>query len=102
VAVASAEDGVMAMVSQGTEEGAEAGAEFAALVDASGLRCPEPVMLLHQGIRTIAVGEVLKLIATDPSTPRDVHRFCAYLGHELVAEGAAEDLFWCVIRRGDG
>lgn len=102
MSVADAEDGVMAMVSQDTEESTEADAEFAALVDASGLRCPEPVMLLHQGIRTIAVGKVLKLIATDPSTQRDVHRFCAYLGHELVAEGVAEDVFWCVIRRGSG
>lgn len=83
-------------------QGIGEGAEFAALVDASGLRCPEPVMLLHQGIRAIAVGEVLKLIATDPSTPRDVHRFCAYLGHELVVEGVAEGVFWCFIRRGSG
>lgn len=76
--------------------------EFVALLDASGLRCPEPVMLLHNAIRKIAAGEVLKLIATDPSTQRDVRRFCTYLGHDLVAEWVAEESFCYFIRRGGG
>ena len=76
--------------------------EFAALLDTSGLRCPEPVMLLHNAIRKIAAGEVLKLIATDPSTQRDVHRFCTYLGHGLVAASAEEGVFCYFIRRGGG
>lgn len=76
--------------------------EFAALVDASGLRCPEPVMLLHNAIRGIAAGQVLKLIATDPSTQRDVRRFCTYLGHDLMAESVRDEEFCCFIRRGGG
>ncbi len=76
--------------------------EFAALLDASGLRCPEPVMLLHNALRRIGVGEVLKLIATDPSTQRDVRRFCTYLGHGLVAESVEEEVFCYFIRRGGG
>lgn len=69
-------------------------------VDASGLRCPEPVMLLHNGLRKMAVGEVVKLIATDPATPRDVVRLCRYLGHELVAEYSDAGVYRCFIRRG--
>jgi tRNA 2-thiouridine synthesizing protein A len=76
--------------------------EFAALLDASGLRCPEPVMLLHNAIRKLAVGEVLKLVATDPSTQRDVHRFCTYLGHGLVAASVEAGVFCYFIRRGGG
>ena len=41
------------------------------LLDAKGLFCPEPVMLLHKKIREINEGEVLVLVATDPSTTRD-------------------------------
>ena len=53
-------------------------------LDASGLFCPEPVMLLHNKIRDIEVGQYLRLLATDPSTSRDVPKFCHFLGHELV------------------
>ncbi|ARN75900.1 sulfurtransferase TusA [Oceanicoccus sagamiensis] len=56
----------------------------ASTLDTSGLLCPEPVMMLHNKIRDIAVGDMIELIATDPSTERDVPKFCAFLGHKLV------------------
>ena len=59
------------------------------LLDASGLFCPEPVMLLHKKIREIAVGDTLIVVATDPSTTRDIPKFCHFLGHELL--GSSED-----------
>lgn len=52
-------------------------------LDASGLLCPEPVMMLHKAVREIAVGDVIEFIATDPSTKRDVPKFCHFLGHAL-------------------
>ena len=78
-------------------------------LDASGLYCPEPVMLLHNRIRDMAPGELLRLMATDPSTTRDVPKFCLYLGHELVesAERAGKEAkgqgreFLYLIRKGD-
>lgn len=54
------------------------------ILDATGLFCPEPVMLLHNKIRDIAVGEILQILATDPSTQRDIPKFCTFLGHELL------------------
>lgn len=71
-----------------------------AILDATGLFCPEPVMLLHNKIREIASGEVLKLLATDPSTQRDVRKFCNFLGHELVAEQEQDKQFLYYIRKG--
>ena len=41
-------------------------------LDATGLNCPEPVMMLHQHIRDLVPGGLLKVIATDPSTRRDI------------------------------
>lgn len=55
-------------------------------LDARGLVCPEPVMLLHRTVREVAAGELIEMVATDPSTERDVPKFCLYLGHELVSE----------------
>ncbi len=53
-------------------------------LDASGLFCPEPVMLLHTKVRELAAGAVLKVIATDPSTQRDIPKFCIFLEHQLL------------------
>lgn len=71
-------------------------------LDARGLRCPEPVMMLHQKVRDMAAGELLEVLATDPSTTRDIPKFCRFLGHELVAEqhDAAAGDYRYVIRKG--
>lgn len=55
-----------------------------AVIDAVGLKCPEPVMLLHNAIRKAAPAGYVRLNATDPSTQRDVPQFCKFLEHELV------------------
>ena len=71
-------------------------------MDAGGLYCPEPVMMLHNKVRDIAIGEVLEVVATDPSTQRDIPRFCAFLGHELIGEREDADRFYYLIRKGEG
>ncbi|MDX5299788.1 MAG: sulfurtransferase TusA [Gammaproteobacteria bacterium] len=73
--------------------------EHAQIMDASGLFCPEPVMLLHTRIKAVDPGQILLVIATDPSTTRDIPRFCQFLGHELVASTSEEDVFRYWIRR---
>ena len=67
-----------------------------AILDASGLNCPEPVMMLHNKVRDLQAGGLLQVIATDPSTRRDIPKFCVFLGHELVAqrEDAGQFLYW--------
>ena len=68
-------------------------------LDASGLYCPEPVMLLHNKIRDIEAGQLLRLKATDPSTTRDVPKFCLYLEHELLESSQEGDSFSYLIRK---
>lgn len=68
-------------------------------LDACGLFCPEPVMLLHNRIRDMQGGEVLLLKATDPSTTRDVPKFCHFLGHELLASSEQDGEFVYYIRK---
>ncbi|AKV94802.1 sulfurtransferase TusA [Marinobacter flavimaris] len=69
-------------------------------LDARGLFCPEPVMMLHNRINDVQPGGVLRVLATDPSTTRDIPRFCQFLGHELVKQLEEDDLFIYLIRRG--
>ena len=69
-------------------------------LDTCGLFCPEPVMLLHNKIDEISPGEVLEVIATDPSTQRDIPKFCAFLDHELVEQRVEEKCFFYLIKKG--
>lgn len=39
-------------------------------LDALGLRCPEPVMMVRGAVRKMKDGETLLIIADDPSTDR--------------------------------
>lgn len=68
-------------------------------LDASGLYCPEPVMLLHNKIRDMEAGQLLRLKATDPSTTRDVPKFCLYLEHELIESNQEGESFHYLIRK---
>jgi tRNA 2-thiouridine synthesizing protein A len=68
-------------------------------LDARGLYCPEPVMMLHNAVRDMDAGELLEVLATDPSTQRDIPRFCQFLGHELLEEAAEEGEFRYLIRK---
>jgi len=71
------------------------------VMDGTGLFCPEPVMLLHNKVREMAIGDVLHLTATDPSTQRDVPKFCTFLGHELIDQKIEDDRFFYLIRKGE-
>ncbi len=68
-------------------------------LDARGLLCPEPVMLLHHKMRDAAVGELLEVLATDPSTTRDIPNFCTFLGHELVLQEQDDKEYRYLIRK---
>ena len=74
--------------------------KFDGELDARGLYCPEPVMLLHNRITDVQVGGVLKVTATDPSTTRDIPRFCQFLNHALEHSEESGGEFFYFIRRG--
>jgi tRNA 2-thiouridine synthesizing protein A len=74
--------------------------EYDLELDARGLFCPEPVMMLHNRINDVQPGGVLRVVATDPSTTRDIPRFCQFLGHELINQSEDDELFIYMIRRG--
>jgi len=70
------------------------------VLDARGLRCPEPVMLLHRAMAGIAVGDTLRVLATDRTTLRDVPQFCRFLGHELLTQEEGNDELVFELRKG--
>ena len=46
------------------------------LVDGRGLACPMPLLKTKVALRTIAAGESLYVLATDPNSRADIHAFC--------------------------
>lgn len=69
-------------------------------IDATGLVCPEPLMIVRNKVREMADGEVVHVIATDPSTRRDLTNFCRFLGHEMVAQNQTGEVLEFWIRKG--
>ena len=69
------------------------------VLDAMGLRCPEPVMMVRKHIRNMAAGETLFIEADDPSTTRDIPSFCRFMEHELVAQTSDNGIYTYVIKK---
>jgi tRNA 2-thiouridine synthesizing protein A len=54
------------------------------VVDCTGMLCPMPVVKTSKAIKTLEVGQVLKMIATDPGAPPDMEAWSRQTGHELI------------------
>jgi len=57
-------------------------------------------MLLHNAVRDLNAGDIIEVIATDPSTQRDIPKFCDFLGHELLANEERQQSFRYLIKKG--
>ena len=68
-------------------------------IDAVGLLCPEPLMIVRNKVRSMAPGETVSVVATDPSTVRDFTNFCRFMGHELARSTRDGELYRFVIRK---
>ncbi|MGL5291099.1 MAG: sulfurtransferase TusA [Vibrionaceae bacterium] len=75
-------------------------AKAAHQLDVTGLRCPEPVMMVRKAIRDIEDGETLQVIADDPATIRDIPSFCRFMDHELLAQQSERAPYCYLICKG--
>jgi len=62
-------------------------------LDARGLNCPLPVLRARKALRGLAPGAVLRLLATDPGTVRDVAAMCEATGDRLIESHELGDAF---------
>lgn len=68
-------------------------------LEAEGLRCPEPVMMVRKTIRNMQDGDVLLVKADDPSTTRDIPSFCRFMDHQLVGQATETLPYQYLIRK---
>jgi tRNA 2-thiouridine synthesizing protein A len=53
-------------------------------LDATGLRCPLPVLRAKKALGTLAPGAALRVRATDPAAVKDFQAFCRETGNGFV------------------
>jgi len=71
-------------------------------LDAQGLKCPEPLMLVRNKIRSMPAGAELRVLATDPTTTVDLEKFCRFMKHDLVSSAENAGVLEYLIRKGGG
>lgn len=68
-------------------------------LDNSGLACPMPIIKTKKAIDGMQVGQVLKMIATDPGSVSDVQAWVSKTGHELLGHEQEGQKFIFFIRK---
>ncbi len=68
-------------------------------LDCKGMLCPMPVVKLSKEIKTMQVGQVLKLIATDKGAPADMQAWSRQTGNELLDSHEENGQFIFFFRR---
>lgn len=69
-------------------------------LDATGLRCPMPLLKTKLELNGMTAGEQLEVIATDAGSQRDIPAWVALSAHELVAQSEREGQYRFVIKCG--
>lgn len=69
-------------------------------LDALGLRCPEPVMVIRKTVRKLETGDMLEIIADDPATTRDIPSFCRFMEHQLIEAQTDKIPYRYLIKKG--
>jgi TusA-related sulfurtransferase len=68
-------------------------------IDTRGLTCPLPILKAKKALADMQSGEVLKVVATDPSSTRDFQAFARQTGNELLEQQQVEADYIHFLRR---
>lgn len=72
---------------------------FDAELDARGLNCPLPLLKAKLELNRLPSGAVLKVLATDAGSQRDLRAFARLAGHQLLHEDQLEGCFRYWLRK---
>ncbi len=53
-------------------------------IDATGLLCPHPLMLLKQAVEKVSAGDAVTIVVTDEHAELDFEIWCEKFGHQLT------------------
>ncbi|MFB3738966.1 MAG: sulfurtransferase TusA family protein [Candidatus Velamenicoccus archaeovorus] len=68
-------------------------------LDLKGLSCPLPIVKTAQGMKELASGDLIEVLATDPGSVADFTAWCKSTGNELVERADEGGVYRFVIRK---
>lgn len=68
-------------------------------VDARGLNCPMPIVRTAQAVKTLAIGDLVEILATDPGSVKDMAAWARSTGNALVAQSVDDGVYRFVIQK---
>jgi tRNA 2-thiouridine synthesizing protein A len=68
-------------------------------LDCSGLACPMPIIKTKKAIDGLQLGQVLKMVATDPGSTSDMDAWTKKTGHALLASEREGDKFVFYVKK---
>ena len=71
-------------------------------LNARRLLCPMPVIRAQQFIQTLAAGDTLDVVCTDPGAKNDIPAWCRIHGHRIVSMRSADRDIIITIEVGSG
>ena len=73
--------------------------EVTQVLDARGLNCPLPILRTKKALNGLTAGEVLKVIATDPGSLKDMEAFCRQTQNEMVSIAESNGEYTFIIKK---
>lgn len=67
-------------------------------IDAKGLYCPMPIVKLKKTTKTMTEGQVVKIVATDPGSKRDIPAWANKTGAEILETNEGDGTFTFIIK----
>ena len=71
------------------------------ILDATGLRCPLPVLRARKALRDVVPGQLLDVFATDAAAPVDFEAFCRETCHSLVNIEQVGEIYQIRLRKAE-
>jgi tRNA 2-thiouridine synthesizing protein A len=68
-------------------------------LDLKGLLCPLPMVKVSQNIKNVAVGGVIRAVATDPGSMADIPAWAKATGNEVVSAEKVGSEFVFLVKR---
>jgi tRNA 2-thiouridine synthesizing protein A len=62
-------------------------------LDARGLSCPLPILKTKKSLNDLASGQVLKVVATDPGSIKDMEAFAKQTGNALLSSAESDKTY---------
>jgi|TARA_B100001079_G_scaffold74245_1_gene63843 tRNA 2-thiouridine synthesizing protein A len=68
-------------------------------LDCKGMNCPLPILKTKKQVDTMEVGQVLKMVATDPGSINDMNAWTRRTGHEMVSHNEEGGIYSFFIKK---